>query len=177
MPTIGYNGKYPVIGEGCYVAPNATLIGDVTLGDNASVWFGAVLRGDISPIVIGARTNIQDNTVIHGEEGCPTVIGDDCTVGHSAIVHAAHVDDRVLVGMGAVLLSRCRIGNDTIIGARALVTEEVVITEGNLVLGMPARVSRALSGEERGQVLSSAEHYVEQARRYRIESNDSCINF
>src|SRR5207249_12273882 len=114
MPLLAYQGKYPTIGQGCYIAPPATLIGDVTLGDGASVWFGAVLRGDVSPIVIGARTNIQDNTVIHGEDGYPTLIGEDVTVGHSAIIHAATVSDRVLVGMGAVLLSRCRVGDDTI---------------------------------------------------------------
>src|SRR5438067_6923269 len=114
-----YNRKYPSIGKDCYIAPTAVLIGDVTLGDGVSVWFGAVLRGDVSPIVIGARTNIQDNTVIHGEDGCPTLIGEDVTVGHSAIIHAATVSDRVLVGMGAVLLSRCHIGPDTIIGARS----------------------------------------------------------
>src|SRR5947208_16211419 len=118
MSVYPYKGKSPTIGQNCYIAPTATLIGDVTLGDGASVWFGAVLRGDVAPIRIGARTNIQDNTVIHGEEGCLTVIGEDVTVGHSAIIHAATVRDRVLVSMGAVLLSRCRIGDDTIIEAR-----------------------------------------------------------
>src|SRR6476469_3982640 len=115
MPLLTYNGVHPRIGKDCYIAPTATLIGDVTLGDGASVWFGCVLRGDVSPIVIGARTNIQDNTVIHGEDGHPTLIGEDVTVGHSAIVHAAIVGNRVLVGMGAVLLSRCHIGEDTIV--------------------------------------------------------------
>src|SRR5436190_6244370 len=113
MPIISYQGKHPTIAPNCYIAPTATLIGDVILEDGASAWFGCVLRGDVAPIKIGARTNIQDNTVIHGEEGCPTVIGDDVTVGHSAIIHAATVGNRVLVGMGAVLLSRCRIGDDT----------------------------------------------------------------
>ena len=167
MSIIMYRGKSPQIGRNCYVAPTATLIGDVTLHDGASVWFGAVLRGDVAPIIVGARSNIQDNTVIHGEEGCPTTIGDDVTVGHSAIIHAATVGDRVLVGMGAVLLSRCRIGSDTIIGARALVTEEVKIPANILALGMPARPARPVTEAERDAILSSAIHYVEQAALYK----------
>ncbi len=167
MPLLPYEGKYPVIGTGCYVAPTATIIGDVTLHDGASVWFGAVLRGDVAPIVVGARTNIQDGTVVHCDEGYPTVIGEDVTVGHSAIVHGAVVGDRVLVGMGSVLLSRCRIGPDTIIGARALVTEGAEIGSGVLALGMPAEVRRSLRDGERERILHSAQHYVEHAARYR----------
>src|SRR3954452_5301645 len=121
MPIYEYKGRTPIIGEDCYVAPTATLIGDVTLRDGASVWFGCVLRGDVAPIRVGRRSNIQDNTVIHGENGCPVIIGEDVTVGHSAIIHACTVGNRVLVGMGAVLLSRCKIGADTIVGARTLV--------------------------------------------------------
>ena len=166
MPLYQYRGKHPRIGRGCYVAPTATLIGDVMLGDEASVWFGAVLRGDVSPIVVGARSNIQDGTVIHGEDGCPTIIGEDVTVGHSAIIHAATVGDRVLVGMGATLLSRSTIGQDTIIGARALVTEEVAIPGGVLALGIPAQPKRALSEAEKERILASARHYVEHAKWY-----------
>jgi carbonic anhydrase/acetyltransferase-like protein (isoleucine patch superfamily) len=173
MPFHPYRDKYPSIGEGCYIAPTATLIGDVTLGDGASVWFGCVLRGDVSPIVVGARTNIQDNTVIHGEEGWPTLIGEDVTVGHSAIIHAATVGDRVLVGMGAVLLSRCRIGEDSIIGARALVTEGVEVPPGSLALGMPARVRRALTEEEKESILKSAQRYVEHAKKYLEMGHDA----
>jgi carbonic anhydrase/acetyltransferase-like protein (isoleucine patch superfamily) len=166
MPVYSYQGKNPRVGKSCYIAPTATLIGDVTLGDGASVWFGCVLRGDVSPIVVGARSNIQDNTVIHGEEGWPTLIGEDVTVGHSAIIHAATVGDRVLVGMGAVLLSRCRIGEESIIGARALVTEEVEIPGGSLVLGMPGKVVRGLTQEERAGIFESARRYVRQAAKY-----------
>ena len=176
MPILPYQGKSPAIGKECYVAPTATLIGDVTVREGASVWFGAVLRGDVSPIIIGARTNIQDNTVIHGEDGCPTIIGDDVTVGHNAIIHAATVRDRVLVGMGAVLLSRSRVGPDTIIGARALVTQDVELRSG-LVLGMPAEWKRELTPGEREQILHSAQHYVEYAARYIAAENDSCANF
>ncbi|HET9495316.1 MAG TPA: gamma carbonic anhydrase family protein [Chloroflexia bacterium] len=166
MPLLPHHDRYPVVGRGCYIAPTAVLIGEVTIEDGASVWFGCVLRGDVSPIVVGARSNIQDNTVIHGQHGCPTVIGKDVTVGHSAIIHAATVGDRVLVGMGAVLLSRCRIGPDTIIGARALVTEDVEIPPGSLAVGMPARVRRQLTGEEREHILVSSRHYIEYAAQY-----------
>jgi gamma-carbonic anhydrase len=166
VPTFPYNSKMPSVAPGCYIAPTATLIGDVTLAEGASVWFGCVLRGDVSPIVVGARSNIQDNTVIHGEDGCPTIIGSDVTVGHGAIIHAATVGDRVLVGMGAVLLSRCNIGTDTIIGARALVTQDTEIEAGSLVLGVPAKRVRPLNDEERARILGSAEHYVRHAARY-----------
>lgn len=167
MPLYPYEGRYPVIGEGCYIAPTATIVGDVTLREGASIWFGAVLRGDVSPIVIGARTNIQDGTIIHGEDGCPTIIGEDVTVGHAAIIHAATVGDRVLVGMGAVLLSRCIIGEETIIGARALVTEGVEIPGGSLVLGMPGKVVRRLVAAERDRIVESARRYVRQAAKYK----------
>ncbi|HKP51694.1 MAG TPA: gamma carbonic anhydrase family protein [Chloroflexia bacterium] len=173
MPLYPYHGNYPKIGKGCYIAPTASLIGDVTLGDGASVWFGAVLRGDVSPIVIGARSNIQDGTVIHGEDGCPTIIGEDVTVGHSAIIHAATVGNRVLVGMGATLLSRCRVGEDTIIGARALVTEEVEIPGGVLALGIPAQPKRPLSEVERERILASARHYVEHAKWYAEQTEEN----
>jgi carbonic anhydrase/acetyltransferase-like protein (isoleucine patch superfamily) len=166
MPLIPYKGRSPVIAPNCFVAPTAVLIGDVTLHEGASVWFGCVLRGDVSPIVVGARSNIQDNTVIHGDDSSPTIIGEDVTVGHSAIIHAATVADRVLVGMGSVLLSRCKIGSDTIIGARALVTEEMEIASGSLAIGMPARVKRPLTSEERAHIMGSSAHYQELARHY-----------
>ena len=167
MPFLPFKGKQPSIGKNCYVAPNATLIGDVTIEDGASVWFGCVLRGDVSPIVVGKRTNIQDNTVIHGEDGCPTIIGEDVTVGHGAIIHAATIGDRVLVGMGATLLSRCLIGPDTIVGARALITQDSVIEGGTLVLGMPAKAIRALTAEERARIIASADHYLAHSGHYR----------
>jgi carbonic anhydrase/acetyltransferase-like protein (isoleucine patch superfamily) len=166
MPLYQYLGRYPTVAKGCFVAPTAILIGDVTLHEGASVWFGAVLRGDVSPIIVGARSNIQDGTVIHGEEGCPTTIGEDVTIGHSAIIHAATIGNRVLVGMGATLLSRCNIGPDTIIGARALVTEEVDIPGGVLALGVPARPVRSLTEQEKERILGSARHYVEHSRKY-----------
>jgi carbonic anhydrase/acetyltransferase-like protein (isoleucine patch superfamily) len=116
--------------------------------------------------------NVQDNTVIHGEDGCPTIIGEDVTVGHAAILHAAIVADRVLVGMGAVLLSRCRIGEDTIVGARALVTEEVEIPSGCLAVGMPARVRRELTEQEREHIMVSSRHYQEYAAQCLTEQTE-----
>jgi carbonic anhydrase/acetyltransferase-like protein (isoleucine patch superfamily) len=173
MPLLSYRGKYPTIATNCYIAPNATLIGDVTIEDGASVWFGAVLRGDVSPIRVGRNSNIQDGTVIHGEEGYPTVIGENVTVGHSAIIHAATVGDRVLVGMGSVLLSRCRIEPDSIVGARSLVTEETTIPAGHLALGMPARPKRPLTEEEGERILTSASHYKELAAEYAAATPDN----
>jgi len=175
MPLYAYKGQYPQISANCYIATTAVLVGDVRLGEGASVWFGCVLRGDVAPIVIGARSNIQDNTVIHGEDDCPTLIGEDVTIGHSAIVHAATVGDRVLVGMGAVLLSRCSIGEDTIIGARALVTEDVEIPSGSLAIGIPARVKRALTEEELKHIILSARHYVENGSHYLTNIQESPI--
>lgn len=166
MPLIPYKGRSPIIGQNCFVAPTAVLIGDVTLHEGASVWFGCVLRGDVAPIVVGARSNIQDNTVIHGDDSCPTLIGEDVTVGHSAIIHAATIADRVLVGMGSVLLSRCKIGSDTIIGARALITEGIEIAAGSLAIGMPARVKRPLTSEEHTHIMASSAHYQEFAWHY-----------
>ena len=166
MPIYSYNGQFPRIGANCYIAPTASIIGDVTIKEGASVWFGCVLRGDVAPIIVGARSNIQDNSVIHGEAGCPTIIGEEVTVGHCAIVHAATIADRVLVGMGAVLLSRCRIGEYSIIGARALVTEDIDIPAGSLAIGMPARIRRSLTDDDRELIVHSAKHYVEHGLVY-----------
>jgi carbonic anhydrase/acetyltransferase-like protein (isoleucine patch superfamily) len=166
MPMFPYLGKSPKVGKACYIAPTATLIGDVELGDGVSVWFAAVLRGDVSPIRVGARSNIQDGTVIHGEHDCPTVIGEDVTVGHSAIIHAATVGDRVLVGMGAVLLSRSSVGPDSIIGARALITQDTHLPGGSMILGMPAQVKRELTADEHERIMQSARHYVSHAKTY-----------
>lgn len=176
MPIYGYQGKYPIIGQGCYIAPTATLIGDVTIQDGASVWFGAVLRGDVAPIVVGRRSNIQDNVVIHGEEDCPTTIGEDVTVGHSAIIHAATIGDRAIIGMGSVLLSRCRIGSDTIIGAASLVTQNMQMQGDSLVLGSPARVKRELSAAEHEGIVASARRYAQYAANH-ARTDDSRANF
>ena len=152
--------KKPRLGKGVYIAKNATVIGDVTLGAHSSVWYGAVLRGDINYIRIGHHTNIQDNAVLHLADDFPCLVGNWVTVGHSAIVHACKVGDETLVGMGAVILDGAVIGRQSLIGARALVTQGTKIPPGSLVLGAPAKVVRKLTKEERAGLKWWAEKYV-----------------
>jgi carbonic anhydrase/acetyltransferase-like protein (isoleucine patch superfamily) len=155
--------KRPVLGRDVYIAKTAVVFGDVTLGDHASIWYNAVLRGDIQRIVVGHHTNIQDNSVIHLADDFPCLIGNWVTVGHSAIVHACTVGDECLVGMGAVILDGSVIGRQCLIGAKALVTPGTTIPDGSLVLGAPAKVARALTEKERGQLRLWAEKYVHNA--------------
>ncbi|MBI3880741.1 MAG: gamma carbonic anhydrase family protein [Verrucomicrobia bacterium] len=153
--------KQPVLGQGVYLAKTAVVLGDVTLGDFSSVWYGAVLRGDINRIVIGKCSNIQDNAVVHLADRFPCLIGDWVTVGHSAIVHACTVGDECLVGMGATILDGAVIGRQCIIGANALVTQNAKIPDGSLVLGSPAKVVKQLTPEQRSELKWWAEKYVE----------------
>ena len=153
--------KKPKLGKNVYIAKNATVIGDVTLGAQASVWYGAVLRGDINRIVVGHHTNVQDNAVLHLADDFPCLLGNWVTVGHSAIVHACKVGDEVLVGMGAVILDGAIIGKQSLIGAKALVTQGTKIPPGSLVLGAPAKVVRQLTKEERTGLKWWAEKYVD----------------
>lgn len=150
----------PVLGEGVYVAEGAVVVGDVTLGDYSSVWYNAVLRGDINRIIVGHHTNIQDNAVLHLERDLPCVVGDYVTIGHTAIVHACTVGNETLIGMGATILDGAKIGSQCLIGAKALVTKGAEIPEGSLVLGAPAKVVRALTVEERAGLRESAERYA-----------------
>jgi carbonic anhydrase/acetyltransferase-like protein (isoleucine patch superfamily) len=158
-----YLRKQPVLGQGVYLAKTAVVFGDVTLGDHSSVWYNAVLRGDIQRIVIGHHTNIQDNAVVHLADEFPCLIGDWVTVGHSAIVHACTVGDECLVGIGAVVLDGAVIGRQCLIDAKALVTPGTIIPGGSLVLGSPAKVTRALTDQERGSLRLWAEKYVHNA--------------
>jgi carbonic anhydrase/acetyltransferase-like protein (isoleucine patch superfamily) len=151
----------PKAGKNVFIARNATVIGDVTLGAHASVWYGAVLRGDINRIVVGHHTNIQDNAVLHLADHFPCLLGNWVTVGHSAIVHACTVGDEVLVGMGAVILDGAVIGKQSLIGAKALVTQGMKIPPGSLVLGAPAKVVRKLTKEERAGLKWWAQKYVD----------------
>jgi carbonic anhydrase/acetyltransferase-like protein (isoleucine patch superfamily) len=153
-------GKKPKLGKGVYIAKTATVIGDVTLGAHSSVWYGAVARGDLHRIVVGHHTNIQDNAVLHVADDFACIIGNWVTVGHSAIVHACKVGDEVLVGMGAVILDGAIIGKQSLIGAKALVTQGTKIPPGSLVLGAPAKVVRALTKKERAGLKWWAEKYV-----------------
>src|SRR5690349_18805103 len=152
--------KNPTIGKNVFIAKGAVVFGDVTLGEHSSIWYNAVLRGDINRIVVGHHTNIQDNAVLHIADDFPCIVGNWVTVGHSAIVHACKVGDEVLVGMGAVILDGAVIGKQSIIGAKALVTGGTKIPPGSLVLGAPAKVVRALTKEERAGLKWWAEKYV-----------------
>ncbi len=152
--------KQPVLGAGVYLAKTAVVLGDVTLGEFSSVWYNAVLRGDINRIVVGHHSNIQDNAVVHLADDFPCLIGNWVTVGHSAIVHACTVGDECLIGMGATLLDGAQIGAQSIVGANALVTQNFVAPPGSLVLGSPAKVVKILSAEQRAGLKHWAEKYV-----------------
>lgn len=159
QPQLPPQGEY-------WIAPNATVIGDVILGRDASVWFGAVVRGDNDPITIGARSNIQDGSVLHSDPGEPLVIGDDVTVGHMAMIHSCEIGSNTLVGIGAVVLGRARIGKNCLIGAKALITEGKEFPDGSLIVGSPARVVRSLEPGQIDKLTASAAHYVANWKRY-----------
>ncbi len=166
MPLYEIDGMAPLVGEGAWVAPSADLIGDVRLGRGASVWFGAVIRADNTPILIGDGSNVQDGAIGHSDPGAPLTIGARVTVGHQAILHGCTIGDGPLIGMGARVLNRAVIGAECLVGAGALVTEGKVFEPGMLIVGSPARALRALSDEERHALLVSAAHYAEKAARY-----------
>ncbi len=153
--------------EGEYwIAPNATVVGDVTLKSGASIWFGAIVRGDNDPIVIGENTNIQDGSVLHSDPGEPLIIGANVTVGHMAMLHSCEIGDGTLIGIGAVVLGRAVIGRNCLIGANALITEGKVIPDGSLVMGQPGKVVRTLEPGQIAALEASAEHYVQNWKRY-----------
>jgi carbonic anhydrase/acetyltransferase-like protein (isoleucine patch superfamily) len=157
----------PALGEGAWAAPSANIIGDVRLGARASVWFGAVLRGDNTPLVLGEETNFQDGAIGHSDPGFPLTIGARVTVGHQAILHGCTVADDSLIGMGARILNGAVIEPECIVGAGALITEGKHFERGSLIVGAPARVVRQVTEEERAALRVSAAHYAEKAARYR----------
>ena len=157
----------PRIHPGAFVAPGAVLIGDVTIGEDSSVWYGAVLRGDINRIIIGAQTNLQDGVVVHLANEYPAIVRERVTVGHGAIVHACTVDDEVLIGMGAIILDGAEIGARSIIGANALVTGGMKVPPGSLVIGSPAKVTRQLAADEQAKIKTWALKYVANAKLFR----------
>ncbi len=161
---ISYEGCSPILKPGSLVAPNATVVGSVTLEAGASLWYGVVARADRNRIDIGENTNIQDNSVLHVSPRDSLHIGKGCTVGHAAILHGCTVEDNCLIGMGAILMNGCVIGEGSLVAAGALVTEGTVVPPGSLVLGSPAKVRRALTPEERAGIFHSAEGYVQAAR-------------
>jgi carbonic anhydrase/acetyltransferase-like protein (isoleucine patch superfamily) len=161
--------KVQTVGDNYFVAPNASVIGRVSLGLDTSVWFGVVIRGDNDSITIGDRSNIQDGSVFHVDAGAPTLLGNDVCVGHSATVHGCIVGSGTLVGMGATILSNAVIGKNSIVGAEALVTEHKEFPDRSVIVGSPARRIREITAEELKHIQWIADHYVARGKRYRAE--------
>lgn len=169
MPIYKLGDKTPQIDPQSWIAPNATVIGDIRLGRNASIWWNATLRGDNDPISIGENSNIQDGSVLHTDEGVPMNIGRDVTVGHLVMLHGCTVGDGSLIGIGSVILNRAVIGRNCIVGANTLIPEGKVYPDRSLIIGSPGKVVRELSDEEVARLIRSAAHYVENWQRYARE--------
>ena len=158
----------PEISADSWVAPNAIIIWKVKLEKNSSIWFNAVLRGDIEKIVIGENSNIQDGSVLHTDPGCPLTVGKDVTVGHMVMLHGCEISDDALIGIGSTILNKAKIGKNCIIGANTLVTENKVIPDNSLVLGSPGKVIRKVTDDEIKVICENAKHYVKNSKRYKI---------
>ena len=163
---LSFKDKTPECPSDGFIADNATIIGDVTIQEQSSIWFGAVLRGDIEPIILGARSNIQDNSVVHTSDGFPVLLGDDVTVGHQVTLHGCTVGNNCLIGMGAILLDGSEVGDNCIIGAGALVKQNQKIEAGSLAVGSPARVIRKLSEEEISSIRNYSKRYIALQKHY-----------
>tara|TARA_X000000368_G_scaffold389287_1_gene351517 strand:+ start:427 stop:954 length:528 start_codon:yes stop_codon:yes gene_type:complete len=161
------NKKLKTDGDNFWVAPNATVIGDVILAKDASIWFNAVLRGDNEPIYVGEGSNVQDGSIIHTDPGFSCSIGKNVTVGHLAMLHGCSIGDGSLIGIGSVILNGAKIGKNCIIGSKALVTEGMVIPDGSMVLGIPGKIKKTLSEEEQSLVPLGAEHYIENYKKFK----------
>ncbi|MDO4535908.1 MAG: gamma carbonic anhydrase family protein [Clostridium perfringens] len=161
-----FKDAVPKISSKAYIAENATIIGNVNIKENASIWFGSVLRGDVGSITIGKRSNVQDNSVIHVDKDLNVIIGDDVTIGHSTIIHGCYIGNNSLIGMGSVILNGAKIGNNTLIGAKTLITQNKSIPDGVLVLGNPGKVIRKLTEDEILSLKKSAENYVTESKEY-----------
>ncbi|MGL5352892.1 MAG: gamma carbonic anhydrase family protein, partial [Clostridium sp.] len=161
-----FKGKNPSIHNTCYISESVDIIGNVVIYDNANIWFGTRIRGDINEVVIGKNTNIQENSVVHVDSHCGTYIGEDVTIGHGAIIHGCTIHNNVLIGMGAIVLNEAVIGKNTIIGAGSLIPQGKVIPEGVLCLGSPAKVIRNLTQEEIISIKTSADNYVNLSKNY-----------
>lgn len=169
MPTYAIDGKAPSFedADSNWIAPDATLIGDIRVGRNAGFWSGAVIRGDNEPIVIGADSNVQEHTVMHTDPGFPLTIGQGCTIGHRALLHGCTIGDNSLIGMGAIVLNGARIGKNSLVGAGALVTEGKEFPDNSLIVGSPARVIRTLDDAAVARLRASAAHYVANGKRFK----------
>jgi carbonic anhydrase/acetyltransferase-like protein (isoleucine patch superfamily) len=165
-----YQGKMPVVPSSCYVDISAQLIGDVELGEQASVWMNAVLRGDVNSIRVGARSNVQDCAVLHGMRYVyPVIVGEMVTIGHNATVHGCVLEDAVLVGIGATILNNARVGEGSIIAAGAVIPEQTVIPPNSLVAGVPGKVKKTLGDEDRKMILKYAQNYLDYTAIYLTE--------
>ncbi len=162
-----YLGVWPTISESAFIAPTAVVIGNVTIGHEASVWYNATVRGDIAPISIGDRSNVQDNAVVHVNKDAPVVIGQDVTVGHSAIIHGAEIEDFALIGMGAIVMSYTLLGNHCVIAAGALVSERTVVEPGSVMVGVPAKPRSALDEAAQAHLDGIAGRYQQVASNHR----------
>ena len=162
-----HGDKFPELAPSAWVAPGAYVIGGVHLGEESSVWYGAVLRGDTEPIRIGARTNIQDGCVLHADPGYPAIVGEDCVIGHNAIIHGCEIENGCLVGMGATILNGARIGEGSIVAAGALVSEGKEYPPRSLIVGVPARRVKDLSDEQPQSIAHGVREYVERAASHR----------
>jgi carbonic anhydrase/acetyltransferase-like protein (isoleucine patch superfamily) len=168
----GYKGVFPRVSEAAFVAGSADLIGDVEIAADASIWFQVVLRGDIGPIRVGRHTNIQDGSVLHSVTGVPVNVGEWVTVGHRAILHGCTVEDHCLIGMGAIVLNGARVGTGSIVAAGALVLEDTAIPPGSLYVGVPAKMRRKLTDEDRAFIDAHAGHYLEYKQIYMAETGN-----
>lgn len=157
----------PKIHENTFIANSADIIGNVEIFENVSIWFGAVLRGDVEKIVVGKNSNIQDNSTVHTDFGIPCIIGENVTVGHNVVLHSCNISDNVIVGMGSTILNGAKIAKNCLVGANSLVTHKLEYEEGMLILGNPAKIVRILTDEEIEHIIKNANHYVENAKRYK----------
>ena len=157
----------PKIHENTFIANSADIIGNVEIFENVSIWFGAVLRGDVEKIVVGKNSNIQDNSTVHTDFGIPCIIGENVTIGHNVVLHSCNISDNVIVGMGSTILNGAKIAKNCLVGANSLVTHKLEYEEGMLILGNPAKIVRMLTDEEIEHIIKNANHYVENAKRYK----------
>jgi len=164
-----YEGAWPSIADSAFVAPGAVVIGNVTIGEDASIWFNTTVRGDIAPIAIGDRSNVQDGTLVHVNADAPVVIGEDVTLGHTAIIHGTVIENRVLVGMGAIVMSYSRIGADAVIAAGALIAERAEVPPGAVMVGVPAKERSQLEENQRAHLKGIHGRYVTVGRTYKSE--------
>jgi len=162
------NGISPHIADSAWIADSAEIMGDVTIGENASIWFGTVVRGDVERIAIGANSNIQDTCVLHADFGQPLIIGERVTIGHRVILHGCTIGDESLIGMGAIVLNRARVGRHCLVGAGALVTEGKEFPDGSMIVGSPAKVIRQLTAAQIEGLRHSAAHYRDNAHRFKV---------